>query len=154
MTYATLTPTGQLHRIVRDAVVPDGATHASLGVLPVDSTIPDGHRQDFSQGPATARGWQIVNGVAVPITVPLPAPGPAPVPESVSPRQIRKALNAAGLRATVEAAVAAAPQDVRDDWEFALEVRRDWPALNSMAAQIGLTSEQVDALFIAAAAIE
>ncbi len=83
-----------------------------------------------------------------------PPPGPAPVPEAVTPRQIRRALNAAGLRATVEVAVAQAPQDVRDDWEFALEIRRDHPELNAMALALGLTSEQLDALFIAAAAIE
>ncbi len=74
----------------------------------------------------------------------------APVPESVSPRQIRRALNAAGLRSSVEVAIAAAAQDVKDDWEFALEVRRDWPALNAMAASLGMTSQQVDELFISA----
>ncbi len=72
------------------------------------------------------------------------------VPSSVTPRQIRRALTVAGLRETVEAAVAAADQGTKDDWEFANEVRRDWPALNQMATALGMTSEQVDALFIAA----
>ncbi len=80
-----------------------------------------------------------------------PAPGPAPVPEAVSPRQIRKALTAAGLRATVETAVAASPQDVRDEWEYALEVRRDYPLMTAMAAQLGLTDAELDNLFRTAA---
>lgn len=73
------------------------------------------------------------------------------VPESVTPRQIRRVLNAHGLRAAVEAAVAAAPQDVRDEWEYALEIRRDYPLMTAMAAQLGLTDEQLDDLFRAAA---
>jgi hypothetical protein len=154
MNYAVLTPAGALHRVILGATVPEGFTPESLGVLPVQTTIPDGHRQDFTQGPATARGWQLVDGAAVPITVPVPAPEAPTVPEAVTPRQIRRALNAAGLRSAVEAAVAQASQDVRDDWEFALEVRRDHPELNAMATALGLTSEQLDALFIAAAAIE
>lgn len=83
-----------------------------------------------------------------------PPPPPPSVPESVSPRQIRRALNATGLRTLVEQAVANSPQDIRDEWEYALEVRRDYPLLNTMAEQLGMTSEQLDGLFIAAAAIE
>ncbi len=84
-------------------------------------------------------------------TPPAPEPEPDPVPEAVTPRQIRKALNASGLRATVEAAVAAAPQDVRDEWEYALEIRRDYPLMTAMAAQLGMTDAQIDDLFRAAA---
>jgi hypothetical protein len=76
-----------------------------------------------------------------------------PVPTSVLPGQIRKALTAAGLRTAVEAAVAAAPQDVRDDWEYSLAVHRANPLLNQMATQLGMTSEQVDDLFRAAATL-
>lgn len=72
------------------------------------------------------------------------------VPQSVSPRQIRRALNNAGLLAMVEVAVAAADKATQIDWEFGLEVRRDWPVLNSMAVSLGMTSDQVDQLFIAA----
>lgn len=69
------------------------------------------------------------------------------VPESVTPRQIRWALNASGLRATVEGAVANADQDTRDAWEFSNEIRRDNPLLNSLAAAMGMTSAQLDDLF-------
>jgi hypothetical protein len=83
----------------------------------------------------------------------LSAPSQPPVPESVTPRQIRLALTCVGLRATVEAAIAQAPQDVRDDWEYALEMRRDWPALNALAQQLGITPEQIEDLFTLAATL-
>jgi hypothetical protein len=83
-------------------------------------------------------------------------PAPA-VPEVVSMRQARIALLAAGHLAAVTAAVAAMPGiegDVaRIEWEYAQDVRRDSPLIGSLAPAVGLSSEQVDALFLAAAAV-
>jgi hypothetical protein len=122
----------------------DGAAPAGLPAeqfWPVNGEVPEG---------MTRTGWELIDGVVQPVLVPVPEPEDV-VPVSVTPRQIRRALTAAGLRATVEAAVASADQATQDDWEFALEVRRDWPALNAMATQMNLTAEQVDNLFRAAA---
>jgi hypothetical protein len=83
----------------------------------------------------------------------VPAPTPDPVPASVSPRQARTALRAAGLLSAVNAAVAAAGEQAQIDWDYALEVRRDNPLIASMAAGLNLTSEQVDDLFRAAAQV-
>lgn len=66
---------------------------------------------------------------------------------SISPRQIRHALNAVGLRQTVEAAIAAGSQDLKDWWEFAAQFERQHPIVVSMGAQLGQTPEQLDALF-------
>jgi hypothetical protein len=77
----------------------------------------------------------------------LAIPGPLPVPGEVTPLQMRLALNAAGLRPTIEAAVAAADQQTRDAWEFASTIRRDNPLLAAMASALGLPPAQVDALF-------
>lgn len=83
--------------------------------------------------------------------VPYTPPAPAPVvPASVTPWQIRRALNTTGLRSTVEAAVAASDQDVKDGWEFATEIRRDNVLLNAMASNLGMTPQQVDDLFFLA----
>ncbi len=79
---------------------------------------------------------------------------PAPVPDVVTPRQIRWALNAASLRATVEGAIAGADQNTKDAWEFSNEVRRDNPLLNGLAAALGMSSEQLDELFRLAASFE
>lgn len=74
----------------------------------------------------------------------------ASVPESVTMRQARLALLASGALTSVNAAVTAAGEAARIEWEFAQEVRRDWPLVNQLTAALGWTSEQVDALFIAA----
>jgi len=75
----------------------------------------------------------------------VPKP-PAPIP-TVSAWQIRKGLNALGLRAAVEAAVASADQNTKDAWQYAKEFERDHPLVISLAAAIGKTSEELDALF-------
>lgn len=75
----------------------------------------------------------------------------------VTMRQARIALLDAGLLEAVRASVATMPgtegERARIDWEYALEVRRDWPLISYMAGDLGLTDEQVDGLFVAAAAI-
>ncbi len=83
-----------------------------------------------------------------------PAPGSAAVPEEVTDLQIRKALSAAGMRDAVEALVAASNIEVRDEWERRLVFRRNNALLNTKAGQLGLTSEDVDNLFRAAAAFD
>jgi hypothetical protein len=83
-----------------------------------------------------------------------PAPTPAPVPQSVSPRQARTALRAAGLLSDVNAAVAAAGEQAQIDWDYALEIRRDDALIASMAASLNITNEQIDDLFRAAAQVQ
>jgi hypothetical protein len=79
------------------------------------------------------------------------------VPESVTMRQCRIALLDAGLLDAVQSSIATMPgtegERARIDWEYALEVRRDWPLIAYMAGDLGLTDEQVDAMFVTAAAI-
>lgn len=73
------------------------------------------------------------------------------VPDTVSPWQMRRALNQLKLRDSVEAAVAAADQDTKDGWDYALEIRRDNPLINGMASGLGMTAAQLDELFLLAA---
>lgn len=82
---------------------------------------------------------------------------PPPAPElvvSVTPLQMRRALNHTGLRSSVEAAVAGADQDTKDAWEFASEIRRDNSLLLGMATQLGMTEQQLDDLFALAATFQ
>ncbi|MCB8748115.1 hypothetical protein LHU53_14495 [Rhodoferax sp. U2-2l] len=72
------------------------------------------------------------------------------VPQSVTIRQGCQALEAAGLLADVEAAIAAAPRYVQIDWERATSIDRAWPTLAVLQAALGLTDAQIDALFIEA----
>ena len=80
---------------------------------------------------------------------------PPPVPESVPAHHIRRALSAAGLRAQVEAAIAALPEghEMRDDWEYTPTIRRDSVGVETLRVGLGLTTEQVDDVFRAAGAM-
>jgi hypothetical protein len=82
-----------------------------------------------------------------------PPPQPDPVshiPQVVSMRQARLALYGAGLLGQVNTLVSSSTPDVQIEWEFAADLRRDWPTLLALSAALGLTDEQVDNLFIQA----
>ncbi len=99
----------------------------------------------------TGSGWEALEERPAP---PVPV---AVIPESVTMRQCRIALLGAGLLDAVQSSIASMPgvdgERARIDWEYALEVRRDWPLIAYMAGDLGLTDEQVDALFMTAATI-
>ena len=71
----------------------------------------------------------------------------------VSPWQIRKALNATGLRDAVEAAVAQADQATQDAWQYATEFREFDPLVLALGAGLGKTPEEMHALFELAASL-
>jgi D-arabinose 1-dehydrogenase-like Zn-dependent alcohol dehydrogenase len=60
-----------------------------------------------------------------------------------TPWQIRKALNALGLRQSVEDAIAASTdQNLKDGWQFATEFRSDDHFVISMGAALGKTEAE------------
>lgn len=72
---------------------------------------------------------------------------------SVTPRQARLALYQTGLLDPIAAWIAQADAATRIEWEFALEIRRDWPPIQACATALGLTEEQLDGLFAVAATL-
>jgi hypothetical protein len=72
------------------------------------------------------------------------------VPRSVSPRQIRLALNQLNLRDQVETAIAAGSRDLRDEWQYTAEFLRDNPEIVALGEALGA---DLDALFILAATL-
>ena len=80
---------------------------------------------------------------------------PAPVPQVISIAQAKAALAAAGLLDAANAAVAATGANSQTSiaWQYATEFHRDSPNIAAVAAALGLTSAQVDALFVTAAQI-
>jgi hypothetical protein len=130
--------------------------------------VSDEEWEQFSESPVTLA---FVDGVIqewVPPEIPYEPPEPPPpepppppppprVPKSISMRQARLALLGAGLLAQVDAAIAAMPgvegEAARIEWEYASEVRRDNPLFTAMAAQLGLSGEQLDDLFRTAATL-
>ncbi len=74
-------------------------------------------------------------------------PGETEPATAVTMRQARLALAQAGLLAAVEDWVAQAEASVQIEWEYATEIRRDWPPVVEFSAAKGMTDEQVDDLF-------
>ncbi len=87
----------------------------------------------------------------------LPPPAPPRIPQVVTMRQARLALLGAGLLAQVDTAIdgLASPQKeaARIEWEYSQEVHRDRPFVTLLGAAMGLSNEQLDALFTTAAGL-
>lgn len=104
-------------------------------------------------------GARFVREVVPEFTIP-PAPAPQQaavvVPQSITRLQAKLALSGAGLLATIEAMMAGleAENVQRLAWENALQFERDSEMVNGMASVLGISQDQLDALFIAASAIE
>lgn len=86
----------------------------------------------------------------------VPASDPANNPQRVvTMRQARRALLAAGLLGSVQAALDALPEPQRSqaliDWEYSSAVYRENGFVALLAPALGLSAAQVDALFEAAA---
>ena len=75
----------------------------------------------------------------------------------VTMRQARLALLGAGKLPAVNEAIAAMQgaqgEAARIEWEYSQEVQRDRGLVSALSSQLGMTEEQLDALFTAAAAI-
>lgn len=91
------------------------------------------------------------------VDIPDAAPISVVVPTAVPMRNARLALLSAGLLAQVESMISSLPGDdgiaARINWEFAQTVRRDDQLVASMWVALGKTEAELDALFIAADAI-
>lgn len=76
----------------------------------------------------------------------------------VTMRQARRALLDAGLLDQADAAIAAIAdaterRQAEIDWEYATTVERLWPWVQTMGAALGLSAEDLDALFEQAATL-
>lgn len=81
-----------------------------------------------------------------------------PQAASVSPRQIRQAMNrvpygTGTLRDAVEAAVAAGDRDIKDWWEFSTYFERTSPHVTGMATALGVDEAALDGLWRLAATL-
>lgn len=126
------------------------------GEAPVTVGIEDRFHPDFvaalvPAGDDVQVGWSFANGEFA-----APQAPRAAVPQSVSMRQARLALLAAGQLQAVEDAIDAIPdaetrQATRVDWDYATTVERNSGAVELLAAALNMNEETVDALFTDAA---
>lgn len=75
------------------------------------------------------------------------------ISEFVTMRQARLALLAAGKLEAVTAAVQQVGGAAQIEWEYATEVRRDWPLVVQLTGVLGMTDADMDALFVQAATL-
>lgn len=83
---------------------------------------------------------------------------PKAVPSSVTRRQARQALLLAGKLQLVEPAIAAIPDEmqramVQIEWDDSLHFERNRPTLMALASALGMSSSDLDSLFITAAGL-
>jgi hypothetical protein len=115
---------GQIHRSSDGAYIP-----------------PDSANRDYVE----YMEWVAAGGTPEPYAAPA-----ALVPRAITPRQARLWLLSAGLLDEAEAAVTAGGRAAQITWDFATEIARDNEQLAQIAAALNITSEQIDAAFIAA----
>lgn len=80
------------------------------------------------------------------------------VPVSVSPRQFRTALVLSGISlSSIEAIIDSLPSPNKEialiAWEYSVEFQRDNPLINQFAPLLGLSSKQIDDIFILASTL-
>ena len=140
--------------LLDDAGICTGATDIDpYSALPRCTLTPPPALSGAEVAQWTGAGWQVLP------QRPDPVAPPVPVPESVTRAQGKAALITAGLWQGVLAFVAAIPDPTeRALAEVALhdtqQWRRDSPFFNTAATALGLTGDQLDALFLAASKIE
>ena len=72
-------------------------------------------------------------------------------PTVVTMRQARLALLDIGMLDVVQGAIEqSGDQSMKVEWEYAIEVRRDWNSLIAMTESMGMTSDELDDIFILA----
>lgn len=78
-----------------------------------------------------------------------PEPLPEPIPKVITMRQARLQLLEAGLLDNVEALIAL-DRKSQIEWEYANEVYRQSPLIESIKEAMSLTDEQIDNMFLEA----
>ncbi len=145
--------------LVSDAVYRDETTEEMVARLIAAGHMPDlpwtrhvlvADTPPGTHGTHWTFDWQAGTVVDLP---PQPLP---PVPQQVTNYQARAALLAAGLFDQVDAAVKAqgTTSAAFQAWEYANNVYRNSPLIAGLGAALGLSAQQIDDLFRAAAAID
>lgn len=88
------------------------------------------------------------------LTFSAPPAQPPQVPGAVTMRQARLALLGAGMLEQIDTAINALPSPQKEaakiEWEYSQEVQRHNGFVSVLAPALGLTSAQLDALFLQA----
>jgi hypothetical protein len=114
------------------------------------------HREVITPGADVSGYPAAVQAVATAAWANLPEPVIVNgVPSEVTMRQARLALLGAGVLGAVTAAINGLQEPQRSaaliEWEYSSTVKRQQPLVLALGPALGLSTEQLDALFVAAA---
>lgn len=113
--------------------------------------------ENWIESPVAAIGWGYVEDAFVPPDPVVIDPPEPVVPAEITMRQARLVLNAAGYITTINAAIAAMPSPQKEqaaiEWEYSNTVQRHNGFVSALGPALGLTEAQIDAMFIAGAAL-
>ena len=86
-----------------------------------------------------------------------PPPNPVQIPQEITMRQARLALLDIGLLANVQTAINTLPEPDKTkaqiEWEYSNALQRDNPFVTTLGTALGLSSDDIDNLFITAAGL-
>lgn len=86
-----------------------------------------------------------------------PTQAPAIVPQEITMRQARLALHEAGLLSNVSTAIASLSEPAKTkaqiEWEYSNALQRDNPFVTTLGTALGLSSDDIDNLFITASGL-
>lgn len=88
-----------------------------------------------------------------PAPVPVPEPETPDVPATITALQARLVLDSMGALDAVEEFIGKAGGAAKIVWEYATVIERHSPLVDGAAAALGMTGDQMDDLFRAAAAL-
>jgi aspartate/methionine/tyrosine aminotransferase len=116
-----------------------------------NTEIPGRHAEGDAAANLLRKGWVEATPPVEPVAVPEPI-------TKVETWALREACMIAGYTAQIEAAIAALPNPQKavatNRWEYKPEIRRNDPLIAALIQILGWTTEQADALFTSANAIQ
>lgn len=134
---------------------------AAVGIATLPTTAAESYFEQYAGKTVvemeTALSDAIIAASEANPEAPLPTPTVAAIPQRVSMRQARLALLGAGLLSTIDAAIASLPSPQKEaaqiEWEYSAYVERSNALIASLSTALGMTAEQMDALFVQAATL-
>jgi hypothetical protein len=133
------------NRVVKFLPIEDENAQSKL------SELIDKYPNAFIYDGSYSRDLWVENGV---VTL-VPFVEPIMIPQTVTMRQARLALLGAGMLDDVNTAINNLPSPQKEaaqiEWEYSQEVHRNKALVAALLPALGMTSEQADQLFIAAA---
>ena len=112
--------------------------------------------------PSYAAQFQEVNtdcqaGMVLEDGVWINPPVVVPIPQEITMRQARLALLDAGLLANVQTAINSLPEPSKTkamiEWDYSNALQRDNPFVTTLGTALGLSSDDIDNLFITASGL-